>query len=163
MAKKEKRECSYCHGYGHNKRTCTKRLADESVGGSPLVEPVVAAVATSTALVTVEPQASVSDMPSPGIVHQPIEFEEAVKQVHVNGTTLRLAVREFDSGIADLAFRITRAGGKPQEISVDQEVGVKLWEMFGWALQQLAARRNMKGLPHRAQPNGPVKAETHGA
>jgi hypothetical protein len=156
MAKKEKekRVCGYCQGMGHNQRTCPDKKAAEASGELASGETVTTSAPRETSLALLETPTSSPEPSNPGLVHQPIEFEEAIKQVHVNGTTLRLAVREFDAGIADLALRITRAGGKPQEVSFDQDVGAKTYEMLGWALQQIAARRNLKALPHRSQTNG---------
>lgn len=156
MAKKAKRACSYCQVQGHNARTCEKKKADEAAGVVRSLAPVPSP-SSSTALAVVDP--TPQETPSPAMAHQPIEYEEAVKQVHVNGTTLRLAVREFESGLADLLFRITRGGGKPQDISFDQEVGAKAYEMLGWALQQIAARRNLKSAAHRSPTNGQARPE----
>jgi len=158
MSKKVKRECTFCHKAGHNQRTCEEKKAAEA-SGHPVV-PTAAPSASSLALVD---QLATPQEVTAALVHQPVEFEEAVKQVHANGTTLRMVVREFPGGVAELVLRTTRAGGKSVDLSFDLDAGAKSYELFGWALQLVAARRNLKTVQHRAQTNGAPKVEAHGS
>lgn len=153
MAKKEehKRVCGFCHKPGHNVRSCGDRKAAEaSAGGSQET------VSTSTAMVPANPVGDEAQMSVPGKSHMPVEFEEASKQVHVNGTSLRLSLREFDTGIANLTLRFQTEAYGAKDIALDIEVASKLYELLGWALQRQAAKmRDSKLQP--AKLNGSVQ------
>lgn len=85
-----------------------------------------------------------------------VEFEEAVKQVVVDGTSMRLACREFDAGKADFSLRVQKEIYGAQNMQFSVEVASKLYELLGWALQRQATRQKM--LP-AARPNGKPNAE----
>jgi hypothetical protein len=144
---KAKRTCGHCHQSGHNIRSCPQKKAAEAAGGA---SPVM-----STALALAEPPVTASADAASGLGHQPIEFEELVKQVYVNGTMVRLSVREFETGVASMTLRFQREGQTPKEAQFDQDVAVKLYELLAWALQRRAVRSaDVKALPQRSQPNG---------
>lgn len=152
-AKKEakaKRECGFCHKSGHNIRSCEERKASEAAGAP--AETVHGGA--STALALVEASTNSAEALAPGAAHMPIEFEEASKQVHVNGTTLRLMIREFESGLANMTLRFQREATGAKDIQFDQEVGVKLYELVGWALQRLAARQPGLRVSSTSKVNG---------
>jgi len=137
MAKKEKqkRVCGFCQKSGHNIRSCEVKKAGGSGGES--VETVTTATSSSTALVPMMEVEAATGVANP---HMPIEFEEAVKQVNINGTSLRLSCREFDSGQASLTLRFHREGSVPKDLQLDVELASKLYKLLGWALQRQAAK-----------------------
>ncbi len=135
------RVCGYCSKGGHNSRTCEVRKANEATADD--VIPVDGAepegAAASAAMVHVA-----SDTP-PGAVVVPAEvglteFQEIVRQVQVNGNTIRISMREYDGGISTGVLRFATAAGGTKDIALDFESMVKTLELLSWALQSTAAR-----------------------
>lgn len=179
---KSKRECSFCHQAGHNQRTCRKkREADaESEAGtasSPvLAEAVPVAASSSRALVPARaktpPKTAPVEVPAPNnelavvdanspstALHLPIEFEGADKQVHHNGTTLRLTYREYEAGVTNITLRFQRETAGAKDIQLDIEVAAKLYELLAWVLQRHQVTRARVTEAKSAKSNGFKQAE----
>lgn len=150
---KQKRVCGLCGKSGHNARTCSMnpKVKAKAAGAKAPSAPPVAA--TMAALVPVPTTLSAAEERDFGA----IEFEEAVRQVRVNGTSLRMSCREpLDAGTADFLVRIQKDVMGAQNLQLDVEEASKLYELLGWGLQRQAARA--KALPP-ARPNGKPIAE----
>lgn len=155
MAKKEnKRVCGFCQEGGHNIRSCKKKKASEAVSGND-PERVAAAPSSSTALMAISATSEMTsaDTAPSGVAHLPISFRADIRQEHVNGTTLRLDVREFDSGLFEMTLRFQREATGAKDIKLDFEVAAKLYEMLGHALQKQVAQKRGE-VETRGKPNG---------
>ena len=136
-----KRTCSICEKAGHNQRTCPDRKT--SPEETELQSAAPKARASSHALALVDSVPTGAHVP-----HLPLEFEENSKQIHVNGTTLKLTMREYEQGVPNFTVRYQREDKGATDINLDQEGLLKLYELAGWALQRTAT--TSKALPVRA-------------
>ena len=129
--KAQKRICGFCHESGHNVRTCPKKKASEGPILSRTATPSSPPTHVAARDLLVEVNVETAPMP--------VEFEETVKQVHLNGTTFRLAMRDHD-GTNTLFLRAQPQRGEPKDIPLDTETATKLYELLGWGLQRQVAR-----------------------
>jgi hypothetical protein len=133
---KQKRVCGLCEKSGHNARTCALNPKNKNKTPSAAPPPVAALAVVQM------PQTQGLTAAEERDFGGAVEFEEAVKQVCIDGVALRMSCREFDGGAA-FSVDIRREDRGTQRLQLNVEVASKLCELLTWGLQRQAARAKL--------------------
>lgn len=152
------RSCSVCKQHGHNSRTCPvkkkseaharPRDREEEEGGDE-------ALVASTALVALPPEVVAGA--SPGTRHEPVSFTAVIRQEHLDGQTVKVELRDYTSGVSTMMLRF-QDDASVKDVLVNVPLAGKLYEMLGWALQQVARKGKALPVTRTSSANGVQQA-----